>query len=280
MEEPHWKMKKIDLQEIKKIELNMLLEFKSICEKYKLRYYLCGGTLLGAIRHKGFIPWDDDIDILMPRPDFNILMDMTDIDLPSSIKITKWKNYSSPYPFIKIVDLRTCISEKYKAKDTLNYIWIDIFPIDGNPESKFKNFFFYKKIKLLKRLLLISISDTSKGTTRIRNVIKKIIYPFATKLGSHDLCRIMDRESSKYPFESSKYIGGVLWGYGPQERLSKEDFLKSTTVVFEGHEFPAPSNYDTYLHNLYGDYMKLPPVEKRVTHSFEAWWIDEKECNE
>ena len=269
------------LEELKKIELELLLAFDEFCKKNNLKYYLCGGTLLGAVRHKGFIPWDDDIDVFMPRPDYNKLLNMQiDNVVKDNFKLLKWINDTTSYPFMKLVNSCTKVREYYIAEKYTTNVWIDIFPVDGNPRSCLACTYLYKGCFFLRKLLSINTADLNHSTTSLKRILKKIFSPLSNAIGVHTLCNVIDRFASQYDFEKSVFVGGVLWGYGPQERLLKKDFLKSTTVVFEGHEFPAPSNYDTYLRNLYGDYMKLPPVEKRVAHTFEAWWIDEKECNE
>lgn len=269
--------KNITSEDLKQIELNILCEFDKICSRENLRYYLCGGTLLGAVRHKGFIPWDDDIDVLMPRPDYNILLNTISSDcLPEYMEIQTWKNGKNQYPFIKIVDTRTHVQEKYLNTSFDAHVWIDIFPLDGNPSNDFKNKFLYKKVKFYRFLLTTGISRYGKGTTAFRTLVKAFFYPLALLLGNYNLCKLVDKASSRYDFGKCKFVGGVLWGYGPQERLCKDEYLPITKLEFEKHLFNAPSNYDTYLSNLYGNYMVLPPVENRIVHGFEAWWEEEE----
>ena len=122
------KNKKLSSEEIKQIELNLLLKLDEICKKYKLRYYLCGGTLLGAVRHKGFIPWDDDIDVLMPREDFEKLLRLEKKQKQDTVeKIVSWKSGNSIYPFIKLINTNTVLKEKYLSEEFTTGIWIDIF---------------------------------------------------------------------------------------------------------------------------------------------------------
>ena len=141
-------MKEMSLQEIKKIELNLLIEFDKLCKKNNLYYTLCGGTLLGAVRHKGFIPWDDDIDVIMPRGDYDKLLNEDNIDkteLPKYVEIANWKMGNMNYPFMKFMDKRTIINPKYVDDNKSNKIWIDVFPIDGNPKDEKQLRRLYKK---------------------------------------------------------------------------------------------------------------------------------------
>lgn len=267
-------MRKVELSEVKKIELNLLIQFDTFCKKHNLYYVLCGGTLLGAVRHKGFIPWDDDIDVLMPRPDYEKLMLLKKemiTEIPSYIKMTSWKNKSSNYPFVKWVDSRTKIYEKYYNSDIESNIWIDIFPIDGNPDSKSKLNHLYFKSKFLRKILMLKYARLGEGKSQAKKYAKFLIKPFLKSVNTYRLCDFLDKIAKTYKFESCNYIGGVLWGYGPQERVLKDSFLKPIKMEFEGYTFNAPSNYDDYLKGLYKDYMQIPPEDKRITHSFEAY---------
>lgn len=123
-------MKKLTAEEIKIKEIDMLLELHCFCIKNNLRYYISGGTLLGAIRHKGFIPWDDDIDVCMPRNDYQILLEKFFSDKKNLRLIT-----SFDIPFAKIVDLNISINSKFDLSKSKKFLWIDIFPVDGLPEN-------------------------------------------------------------------------------------------------------------------------------------------------
>ena len=145
------KRKKLNSDEVKKIELQLLLKFDELCKKHDLQYSLCGGTLLGAIRHKGFIPWDDDIDVMMPRDDFEKLLKLEKTQASDQVeKLVSWKSGKSIYPFIKMINTKTVLKEKYLDKEYTTGVWIDIFPIDGMPEDqkivdkKYKKVIFYK----------------------------------------------------------------------------------------------------------------------------------------
>lgn len=272
-------MKKLSVDEIKQVELQLLLDFDHLCKKNNLYYTLCGGTLLGAIRHKGFIPWDDDIDVLMPRPDFDRLINNDHIDyscIPDYAKVVHWKDGSMNYPFMKLVDTRTRMDAKYfNAEMNINNIWIDIFPIDGNPDNPKELRRVYRKSLFLRKLLTLQLAQKGEGKSRFKRIVKPVFIRICSLIPTHFLCEKIDNLGRKYDFNSVKNIGGIVWGYGPQERIRKSGYMKPVKVEFEGYTFNAPSNYDEYLTNLYHDYMQLPPEDKRVTHDIVAY-MDEK----
>ena len=271
------KNKKLSSEEIKQIELNLLLKLDEICKKYKLRYYLCGGTLLGAVRHKGFIPWDDDIDVLMPREDFEKLLRLEKKQKQDAVeKIVSWKSGNSIYPFIKLINTNTVLKEKYLSEEFTTGLWIDIFPLDGMPDDEKIIAKKFKKIKFYKTILLTAYSEMGKGATWYAALAKRVLIPICKHLNTEKLCNKLNAISKEYPIDKSPYVGGFLWGYGPQEKMPKE-FLEPVEVEFEGHMFPAPKCWDFYLTQLYGDYMQLPPENKRISHDFNVYMKENKE---
>ena len=268
--------RQLSLSEIKRIELDLLVEFDRMCNANGLYYTLCGGTLLGAIRHHGFIPWDDDIDVLMPRADYDKFLNMSShAGLPEHIDIVSWKDGTSYYPFIKLLDKRTEIETKY-VEDISNKIWIDVFPIDGNPEDSQELNRVYKKSKFYRKILTTKVSKIGGGKSFLKRLIKPLVRLLLTPLSTSMLCKKIDAFAKSYDFEHSEYVGGIVWGYGPCERINKKAYMSPVKVVFEGLTFTAPSNYDEYLSGLYGNYMELPPEEKRLTHEIVAYMINEK----
>ncbi|MDO4623479.1 MAG: LicD family protein [Eubacteriales bacterium] len=260
------------LDEIHKIELDILLDFDRLAKKNGLRYYLSCGTLLGAVRHKGFIPWDDDIDLMMPRPDYEKLIRLeAEQDPQARYQLVSWKNGRSAYPFLKMVDSYTTIKEKYMREDALQSVWIDIFPLDGMPDDDKKIRRTIRRINFYRNLLLLAASDPNKGTTPLMRLIKRILVPICRKMNIGRICDKIDALASAVPFEKAKWIGDYVWNEGMKEKMPKT-ILQAEDILFEDRYFPAPANRDEYLTRYFGDYMQLPPEDQRIPHDFEVSW--------
>lgn len=273
-------MKKINLDQVKKIELDILIEFDKLCKKNNLYYVMCGGTLLGAVRHKGFIPWDDDIDVLMPRPDYERLINGINIDIsgmPAYMEICSWKHSNSNVPFIKIRDNRTKVQAKYIDDESESSLWIDIFPMDGAPTDDLQLEKLFNKSLRARRLLKVKSARNGEGKTLIKRILKPIIKFILKPISFKSLCNKIDQVAKTYDYNKCEKVAGVLWGYGPQERIDKKRFMTPIQMNFEGYIFNAPSNYDEYLRGLYKNYMELPPEDKRITHDMEVYMVEEKE---
>lgn len=266
---------KYTLRETQLCQLNILKEFYAFCVRHDLYCVLCGGTLLGAVRHKGFIPWDDDIDVLMPRPDYDRLMELIlsgDVDVPDYLEFATWKNKTLALPIIKLYDKRTRAKEFFSTSGGgASHVWIDIFQSDGAPEDDAKMAAIGRKQQFYKRVLGLRMAEIGKGRT-LSHRIFKIVFGWVFKLiPPFWLCQKLEEVSQTCNYHASKFIAGIAWGYGARERIDREAFERPVMVEFEGCEFPAPSNFDEYLRNLYGaNYMELPPVEKRVCHELEV----------
>lgn len=261
-------MKTIGLDELKSIQLDLLQKTADFCEHNGLRYFLCGGTLIGAIRHKGYIPWDDDIDIAMPRPDYERFIKIFNKPDNYCQVVSLESNPDYACSFAKVYDNRTVLKELHYQG--LHYgVYIDVFPADG-----VKSVMQVHKIKILHRLL-----NTKKANFSRRTISKKIINTFGKLLllpfSAHQIATWMDNVARRYPLGSVPRAGVIANPFGPGEIVDKSVFDSEIYKEFEGHQFRVPIGYDTWLRSVYGDYMQLPPVEHRVTHhTFEAWWIE------
>lgn len=264
--------KKLSLQEIHSYELDILKAYIRVCEDHGLRWYLAGGTLLGAIRHKGFIPWDDDVDLLMPRPDYDAFIRVAhEVENYGPYRAAAYELHNLAYPFAKIYDVRTSIHKLYDGDETEQNIWIDIMPMDGLPADDRENAAMFRKSLFLRKVLKIQYARLGEGKTKLKAAIKPVFKVLARPIGKERACAMIDRLCRTYTVDESDYIGCINFGYGPQERMPKKEYLETVQVTFEGLSCNAPGCWDFYLRSLYGDYMQLPPEEKRVAHSMDVW---------
>lgn len=245
------------LSQLKQVE--MLRRFDSICKKHNLTYWLDGGTLLGAVRHKGFIPWDDDLDIAMPTADLKKFMKVAAEELPEDIFLQNKKTDPEyPFDFVKLRDMNSFyveFSEDFK-RPYQKGVYVDIFefiPYPSLPRKWVK--FFTKKLSRI-----IGILRTKKYFS-LRTLLEWFYFSLL-------YCLLRPVWSILFTlFRGKKYVSNVLSnnGYGIMHRVDAIYPLKP--IQFEGYEFNGPADPDAYLKDLYQDYMQLPPQEKRVYHA-------------
>lgn len=260
--------KKLSLEEIKSIELNLLIEFDAFCNEHNLKYVLDGGTLLGAMRHKGFIPWDDDIDIAMPFPDFLKFVDLYKKEGKNpNAEILYGPDNPYAFHFGKLVDKRTIVKSTYRVDKSLYSVWIDIFPmysVDDNDEIAKSNIDKAMKYYSKARWCLC---------TNFKNPLKKIIHilfndPMRKYWMSKIYAIILEHE-----YGSTKRIATVPVVYNKLILAGNDYFEDRIKAEFEGHKFYISKDYDAYLKAAYGNYMELPPEDQRTTHQIEAYWV-------
>lgn len=260
-------MKYLSLSEIKQEELNILLYFVKFCEDNSLCYTLDGGTLLGAVRHHGFIPWDDDIDVGMPRPDYEEFLNRFNDSMNEKYFVISERN--SDFVYAKL--LNKTIRVRTRAKSD-NYLWIDIFPIDGLPDNGHEAKGIFRKVQRYIKWYQLCDVDWRTGSTIVKK-IGKLILQFPIKfLGKSYYKKKILRIALKNDYKSSHYCGVIVWGiYGVGEKFNKDSFEKMVLLDFNGYKFKSIGDYEDYLTGLYGDYMQLPPINQRVNHQLIAW---------
>ena len=270
--------RKITPEEARRIQLDMLDALAAFCDAHGLTYYLSGGTLLGAVRHKGYIPWDDDIDVNMPRPDVEKLMALTGGVLGDHLMIARPEGpIEQATSFPRLLDTRYVLESCTKQGLSRYYtnLFIDIFPIEGLPtDPKKVRWHYYKTKSMITLRKLAYFSGPLAGDPGFFKVARYIARPFAKLFGYKFWSRQLLRLARKYDYDKCEYVG-VVMGYVHtiQEYIKREGYGKPTKVLFEGKEYNAPADTDRYLKNLYGDYMKLPPKDQQIAHHFDIWEI-------
>lgn len=258
-------------KEIQDIEFDILTMFDRLCKKHGLCYSLAYGTLIGAVRHHGFIPWDDDVDVMMPRKDYDKL-----ISIMKSEKNGIAKNYvllhdglkDYFYPFYKVCDARTVA----KAEDniTKHGIWIDVFPVDSIFDDDEKNKKLHKKFRFMKNTVLSYTTDFSAKHKNWKFIPKFVLSIVAKIWGIDRLVAKINSEAKK--IRSKNRVAVLTWQSSTAGNINMNDFLKPVYVDFEGAKLPVIRSYDSYLKGIYGEYMVMPPENKRKTHMLKAYY--------
>lgn len=268
-------MKRIELEELKQIELDMVKYLDGICKANSIHYYMVGGTLLGAVRHKGFIPWDDDVDVAMPRRDFEKLQKIMEQEQGCYQLqfFNNVKNYGYASP--KLVDTRTTLID-YKLGNGMerSSVFIDIFLYDGMGERPRTAMTWYLLLKTFKKMVFLSRRNFKMEST-LKTVLFALPWCLCRCVGTDRLNRIYNGLAGKKDFYDSQIVACAAGRYGKGELHPRAVFETTVELPFEDMVLPAPAGYRDYLTGLYHDYMQMPPVEKRVSnHTSEEWWND------
>lgn len=256
-------MASYDIDTLHEHILQILLKVDEVCREHHIRYYCWAGTMLGAIRHKGFIPWDDDMDICMPRPDYDHFMEHAREWLPEPLEalcIETDPNY--PGGFGKVVDGSTTLIER-EHSDYVGGIYIDVFPIDGAPKSKLLRRLAVARYKAMDKLLYFLHRDPYKHGHGPSSWPVLLIQ----HLFSHDWARRQLRAAYlAYDYQQSEYV--LDYDDGVAGVMKKDVLGTPQPVEFEGHQVMGVEHYDEYLRGKYGDYMVIPPHDNQRQHNF------------
>lgn len=269
---------KLTNEEIKLELCYMLKNVSDYLIANNIKYSIMSGTMLGAVRHGGFIPWDDDIDIAILRKDYDIL-----INKLKKNKVINYNLYASGYelgtedwPFIKIYDDNILIKDNGMARD--GKLWIDIFPFDNiSLKSQKKHIcivMFFRKLFFKKRLLEGFYKDDDKKNGLFNILKSNIGFLFAKCISKKNIMTNYLKACTMYKNEDSLYVQDLTWGFKPIPKFLFDNIVdyKFENIVVKGFE-----DYDLYLKTIYGDYMELPPIEKRENHGIEAWRVQKNE---
>lgn len=262
------------LRELQMVELGILKEFIRICKKHNLRYYCIGGTLLGAVRHKGFIPWDDDIDVGMPRPDFIRFEQIVRQEIPGHLRYYNYReNPEYKYYFSKMTDSRLKVIDASACVPAEREAWIDIFPLDGMPKNCLKRRFHCMRLLIARMRLNYSMFSTNVDIRRDRNLHERLLIKIGTLLPVEKILNTpkefarLDRLMQKYSFDDSEYVVNFMGIYKLKEMFHKKIYGKGAWYPFEDIRVWGPENYDYFLTQMYGDYRKPPSKKERNHHN-------------
>lgn len=266
-------MKEIGVEELKILQLDILKKIADYCELNNLTYFLAYGTLLGAVRHKGYIPWDDDVDIMMPRKDYNIFLEHFNGKVPNLVVVAPELNLEYYAPYANVYDDRTILDEDIVSHKRCPIgIKIDVFPLDNIPSDKE----LYKELRRKSAYDTVRLSTKTRklsfyhGMERIKLAINKARFSFESikKIQKRHLELINDE---KYNSDGDSIDVTVV--NSRDVCAPKKMFFPASKLMFEGLEFSVPNDYDGWLRLNYGDYMQLPPENERIAkHFFKAYW--------
>lgn len=260
-----------DLERLHNAQLEILQEVDRICHQHNIKYTITAGTLLGAIRHQGFIPWDDDLDIGMTREDYEYFLKISPNALNSEFKImTMYNNKFYGLPFAKVMLKNTRLNEANLPKNIEGYgIFIDVFPFDNAPLAHENDLIHRYKIEYYKKLML------AKTGYRIKiSIPKQIVYSlfkiFAFFYTKERIISWLEKEIIRFNNNDNDLLYNKCDGYDV-EQLSKNALENAIAIEFESFETQGIRNWDYYLTNLYGDYMKIPQKEdQKPVHHYRS----------
>lgn len=274
-------MNEIKLDELKILQMNIMSAVHRFCLVNNLRYSLACGSMLGAARHKGYIPWDDDIDIYLLREDYDKMIKIFPDLLEGKYKFcTLERDRKWGLPFGKVCDMRTIVKESVTHDYELG-VNIDVFPIDNVPENKdeWEKFDVHRRKCFdlyAKRVDLPPLFNFDNGKPFVRNVLATLVKPFLYLVSVHTAAKCFQKVATKYKKSHSTMVFECAQGILQKHPFPKVLFDNRVLMPFEDRKYMCFADYDSYLTNGFGNWQELPPKEKQVSHhDFKAWWKEE-----
>jgi len=258
-----------DVDELHRRILRILMATHRCCEEHHLRYYIWAGTMIGAVRHQGFIPWDDDIDIAMPRPDYELLIAHAAEWLPAPFELVCAETDASyPLPFGKIQDASTTLIERTHLH-YLGGIYIDVFPIDGTPANSVCRRLHFARYEYWKRVLYLIHRDPYKHGHGPSSWVPLLCRRLYTMQGVQQRIRSL---LLSYGYEQAALVAD--YDDGHRGAMKKDVLGVPTPYAFEGETVLGVEHYDSYLSHKYGDYMTIPDGDHQRQHNFHVLHFD------
>lgn len=269
-----------DVRKYQMAQMELLEQTDRICSELGIGYYLIGGTLLGAVRHDGFIPWDADIDIAMVRGDYEKFRQYWATHESHRYFYqhhTTEPNHLSPHAILRIkgthVVMKSRLSEKYRCAE--DGVYLDIFPLDEPPVSRFAQKRQMKALRRIRRVIELKAAYTYGNTGKMKKLLKKILQLCLLPVSLPALNRALDRCMRRYTGTNPGYLVSMASHYSYWKQLMRADIYgQPRRIRFEDGMFLAPAKTEEYLERIYGDYMKLPPEEKRYSDLQNIAYID------
>ena len=267
----------LDGDELRAYQMEVLEVAKDVIrffEENKIHYSLSGGSILGAVRHQGFIPWDDDVDIMMPRPDHDLLMEYLDEHIGEYPHLEVFNRETCPdYPYMitRISDNRYDLRMENEKPFGMG-VFIDIYPYDGLGNTRKEAVRFGMRGDRISSLCYQATRDhfaIETTTSPLRKAIKYPVYLFCRMCGKEIFQDMLGKMAGKKPYDTSRFVGCVIWlSWGVKDMYLRKWFDNYVYLPFEEYQFRAPAEYEKVLRHTYGDFMKLPPEEERIGHHY------------
>lgn len=275
-----------ELRSLQLVELNIMKLFADICERHGLRYFMVGGTMLGAVRHKGFIPWDDDMDVAMPRPDYERFMQVVRSELPEGYSFLNYKQDDGYRRyFSRLVDTGVRVVNASNTQKITENAWLDIFPLDGMPGTKLGRYIHFWHMTAWRFFYHASCFDELVNLMRPgRPLYQRMLIKFmslthiGSKLNTKKLMLRIERGLMKYPYDESTHMVSFFGAYMLREIVDKKLLGKGTKYPFEDTFLNGPDQYDAFLTHFYGDYMTPPKDADKDKHILEKIEYDHKDA--
>lgn len=261
----------LSLDAMKSIELDIMDEIDTICRKNHIPYFLMYGTLIGAYRHGGFIPWDDDIDICMFRSDYERFIELF-AENRSTVRfdLVFYRNGKAFFPFAKVVDTTTVVYENFVRKDVGTGVWVDIFILDDIDPAIQNLKALYRKRNRANLLYSFTVADPNVGSSAMVKLAKRIICPIVRNHDPKKSARIIDETASQLCSGESAFVTDFV-GEGIPEHVFSRNLFEPEEVIFENRRYLAPKGYEEILTAIYGDWRTPPAEDNRPIHTCEAY---------